>query len=54
MFFLGKGENITFKELKEKGLFNDYPYNIVLSREQFISILEMGGKDVSNIIINKT
>ncbi|HHY79558.1 MAG TPA: hypothetical protein GX516_04245 [Thermoanaerobacter sp.] len=52
--FFGKGKNITFKELNEKGLFNDYPYNIVLSREQFISILEMGGKDVSNIIIDKT
>ncbi|MGI1691675.1 hypothetical protein [Thermoanaerobacter uzonensis] len=52
--FFGKGKNITFKELKEKGLFNGYPYNVVLSREQFISILEMGGKDVSNIIIDKT
>ncbi|WP_245522816.1 hypothetical protein [Thermoanaerobacter italicus] len=52
--FFGKGKNITFKKLKDNGLFNDYPYNVKLSRDQFIFILEMGGKNVSNIIINKT
>jgi hypothetical protein len=51
--FFGKGKNVTFKELKDNGLFNDYPYNVKLSKEQFIFIIEMGGKNVSNIIINK-
>lgn len=50
--FFGKGNNVTFEKLKVNGLFDDYPYNIELSKEQFISILEMGGKNVQNVIIN--
>ncbi len=33
--FFGKGNNITYKELNEKGFFNDYPYKVKLTREQF-------------------
>jgi hypothetical protein len=48
--FFGKGNNITYRELKENRLFEDYPYNIRLTREQFELILRMGGKHVQHII----
>lgn len=48
--FFGKGNNITFKELKETGLFNDYPYNVKLTKEQFELILRMGGKMCSILL----
>lgn len=48
--FFGKGNNITYKELKERGLFEDHPYNMRLTREQFESVLRMGGKHVQHII----
>lgn len=50
--YFGKGKNVTCKTLKDNGLFNSYPYNIQLSKQQFISVLEMGGKNVQNVIIN--
>ncbi|GAV23289.1 GNAT family protein [Carboxydothermus pertinax] len=50
--FFGKGKNITFKKLKDMGLFEGHPYNIRLSREQFLKILELGGKNVQNTIID--
>lgn len=51
--YFGKGKNITHKTLKENGWFEGYPYLNKLSKDQFKSILEMGGKNVQNIIINK-
>lgn len=48
--FFGKGKNITYKTLKDSGLFEDYPYNVQLSKEDFISIIRMGGKDEKNVI----
>jgi len=50
--FFGKGKNITYRALSDQGLFPTYPYNIQYNKDQFIKILEMGGADVSNIIIN--
>ena len=50
--YFGKGHNINHATLKEKGLFEGYPYLNKLTKEQFEQILEMGGKDVQNIIIN--
>jgi hypothetical protein len=48
--FFGKGNNVIYKVLKEQGLFNDYPYNVQLTKEQFELILRMGGKNVQHII----
>lgn len=52
--YFGKGNNVTHKALRDKKLFNDHPYNIVYSKEQFIEILEMGGVNVQNTIIDQT
>lgn len=50
--YFGKGNNITYIDLKDNGLFESYPYHIQLSKQQFISILEMGGKNVQDVIID--
>lgn len=49
--YFGKGHNVIYKDLKENGLFETYPYSIVYNKEQFIKILEMGDADVQNTII---
>ena len=50
--YFGKGHNVIFKDLKENGLFENYPYNIIYNNKEFIKILEMGGIDVQNTVIN--
>lgn len=50
--FFGKGNNISHYMLKQRGLFNDYPYKIRYTKEEFFKIIELGGKNVQNIIIN--
>jgi len=50
--YFGKGKNVTCKSLKDNNLFYTYPYNIQLSKQQFISILEMGDKNVQDVIID--
>lgn len=50
--FFAKGRNVTYWQLKNNGLFNDHPYNICYSIDQIRKILELGGSDVKNIIIN--
>lgn len=50
--FFGKGKNITHRSLDERGLFPAHPYNIEYTKDQFKKILEMGGVDVSNVIIH--
>ncbi|QNU66007.1 hypothetical protein EHE19_014100 [Ruminiclostridium herbifermentans] len=50
--YLGKGNNINHKTLKQNGWFEGYPYTNKLSKEQFKRILEMGGKNVQDIIID--
>lgn len=50
--YFGKGRNITHRALKENGYFNGYPYTNKLTKEQFKFILEMGGKNVQDIIVD--
>lgn len=50
--YLGSGNNINYRALKDLGYFEGYPYQVKLGREQFENILEMGGKNVRNIIID--
>lgn len=50
--YFGKGKNINYATLKENNLFETYPYTNKLTKQQFEKILEMGGKNVRNIIIN--
>ncbi len=50
--FLGSGKNINYMTLKNAGYFDAYPYQVKLDRKQFENILEIGGKDVRNIVIN--
>lgn len=50
--FFGKGKNVTHKSLSDEGLFPSYPYNIEYTKDQFEKILEMGGVDVSDVIIH--
>lgn len=50
--YFGKGHNVTHRDLKEQGLFTTYPYQLEYNKEQFVRILEMGGVDVQNVIIN--
>lgn len=50
--FFGKGKNITHKSLSDQGLFSTYPYDIEYTKSQFVEILEMGGVDVSDVIID--
>lgn len=54
MVFSIRGINITYWQLKNKGLFESHPYNIDYSMNEMIEILKLGGKDVGNIIIDKT
>ena len=50
--FFGKGNNVNHKTLNENGLFSRHPYKIDYSKDEFIKILEMGEKNVQNIIID--
>jgi len=50
--FFGKGKNITHRMLNDNGLFQTHPYSIEFTKKQFIQVLDMGGADVQNIIIN--
>lgn len=52
--FFGKGKNVNHFKLKEQGMFGSYPYNVTLNREQVFKILEMGGKNENDIIINQS
>lgn len=50
--FFSKGHNVTYWDLKNRGLFEDYPYKITYTMDQMKQILELGGKDVKNIIVD--
>lgn len=50
----GKGHNVTYNDLNENGLFEEYPYHIQLTSYQFKKILELGGINVRHFIINQT
>lgn len=48
----GKGHNVPYGQLKEAGLFEEHPYGIEYSKEEFIKILKMGDKDAKNTIVD--
>lgn len=48
----GRGHNITYKALKENGLFEQYPYDVQLTPDQFKKVLELGEINVRNFIID--
>lgn len=48
----GKGHNVTYHDLKESGLFEQYPYYIRLNPEQFGKVLELGEVNVRHFIID--
>lgn len=50
--YFGKGHNITHHELHSNELFETYPYCIAYNRNELEKILELGDKNVQNIIIN--
>lgn len=52
--YFGSGKNITFNQLDKNDLFLGHPYEIKLNREEVFKILEMGGKNEGDIIINKS
>lgn len=45
--YFGAGNNVNYFALKNEDLFEDYPYNIKYSREEFESILKMGRVKIS-------
>ena len=52
--YFGAGHNVNHATLKEYGLFDKHPYLIELSKDNILEILRLGGKDVQDIIINKS
>ena len=50
--FFKKGNNVTYWQLKNKGLFETYPYNIDYTLDEIKDILKLGKADVENIIID--
>lgn len=50
--FFGRGNNVIHKRLKENNLFETHPYGIRYSLDDFSKIIEMGGKNVQNIIVD--
>ena len=50
--YFGTGNNVNYVTLNSEGLWGGYPYDHKLTKDQSIALLEMGGKDVRNIIID--
>ena len=50
--YFGKGHNVNYSTLKDKGLFETHPYQITYSKAELEKILELGGRNVQNIIID--
>ena len=50
--FFEKGNNVTYWQLKNKGLFESHPYNIDYTLDEIKDILKLGKIDVENIIID--
>lgn len=47
--YFGAGNNVNFFALKNNNLFEDYPYNIQYTKEQFETILKIGRVNVDTI-----
>ena len=52
--YFEKRNDVTYFQLKNRGLFEDHPYKIEYSFDDMNQILRLGGVDVQNIIINQT
>ncbi len=52
--YFGAGNNVAHYKLKEEGLFEGHPYGVKLSADQVIKIMETGGKNEKDIIIDKS
>ncbi len=50
--YFGKGKNVIYKNLKEAGLFDNYPYDICYTQEQFKTIIKMGDINVQNTFVD--
>lgn len=50
--FFEKGNNVSYWQLKNNGMFENHPYNIDYSLAEIKKILELGKLDVSNIIVD--
>ena len=50
--FFGEKGNIPYIALSQSGLFEKHPYEIDYSMDEMKRIIELGGADVDNIIIN--
>lgn len=50
--FFEKGKNVTYWQLKDRGLFESHPYNIEYTVDEIKDILRLGKADVKNIIID--
>ena len=50
--FFGAGNNVNYKALKDEGLFEDYPYQIRYTSQEYKRILEMGGINVQTAFID--
>lgn len=49
--YFGKGHNVTYHWLKDHNLFEDYPYSIVYSEEEFEMIMKEASVDVQNAFV---
>lgn len=52
--FFGKGNNVNWNWLNENNLFRAHPYNIKYDFNQVTKILKAGGRNVQDIIVNKS
>ncbi|WP_019177777.1 hypothetical protein [Methanomassiliicoccus luminyensis] len=52
--YFGAGKNVNYDTLETGGLFNRHPYEVVLTRDDVLRVLRMGGKGEQDIDINKS
>ena len=50
--YFGKGHNVNYATLKDHGLFETHPYQITYNKNELEKILELGDRNVQNIIID--
>lgn len=48
----GEGNNVNYNTLKENDLFNIYPLEIELTKQDILKIINLGGSNVQDIIID--
>jgi len=50
--YFGPGNNVNHKTLHDAGLFEDYPYSIRYTPDEFRQILQLGRFDVRRAIVD--